>query len=240
MGKRTRTQRAGKGSPTYRASGDGIAAIKYIAYNEKQREGFLRAQVVDLLNDVSRTGVVAKLLFEDEQKGYQVAPEGISVGQQVQYGNKAALAVGNVLPIGQIVEGCPVFNIELNPGDGGKLIRSSGMYGLIVTKDKHYVYVKLPSGKTTQLRPECRATVGLVAGGGRIEKPLLKAGTRFHKMRAKHHKYPTTRGVAMNPLDHPFGGSQHHAGKSKSTSRHAPPGRKVGAIASSRTGRKKK
>ncbi|HIH16550.1 MAG TPA: 50S ribosomal protein L2 [Candidatus Diapherotrites archaeon] len=240
MGKRTRTQRAGKGSPTYRASGRGVADVKYVDYNEPQKEGVFRAEVMDLVTDAGRTGIVAELLFEDNRRGFQVAPEGISVGQNLQYGKKAALDVGNVLPLGEIVEGCPVFNIELNPGDGGRLVKSSGLYGLIVTKDKKYVYVKLPSGKTTQLNPLCRATIGLSAGGGRVEKPLLKAGSMFHKMHASHHKYPLVRGVAMNPLDHPFGGSQHHAGKSKSTSRHAPPGRKVGAIASSRTGRKKK
>ncbi len=240
MGKRTRTQRAGKGSPTYRGSGQGIAEVRYVDYNDSQKDGVFRAEIVELLTDAGRTGVIAQLVFEDQRKGYQVAPEGIAVGKRIEYGIKAGLEIGNVLPLGQIVEGCPVFNVELNPGDGGKLIRSGGLYGLIVTKDKKYVYVKMPSGQTKQLRAECRATIGMSAGGGRQEKPLLKAGTRFHKMKAKHHKYPTTRGVAMNPLDHPFGGSQHHAGKSKSTSRHAPPGRKVGAIASSRTGRRKK
>ena len=240
MGKRTRTQRAGKGSPAYHGSRTGVADVRYIDYNDAQREQVFRAEVIDLVTDRSRSGIVAELVFEDQKKGYQVAPEGIAVGKRVEYGRKASLEIGNVIQLGEIVEGCPVFNIELNPGDGGKFIRSSGLYGIIVTKDQKYVYVKMPSGQTKPFNPECRATVGMAAGGGRIEKPLLKAGTRFHKMHAKHHKYPTVRGVAMNPVDHPFGGSQHHAGKSKSTSRHAPPGRKVGAIASSRTGRKKK
>jgi large subunit ribosomal protein L2 len=85
-----------------------------------------------------------------------------------------------------------------------------------------------------------RATIGNVSCGGRTEKPFVKAGNKFHAMRAKRKFYPWVRGVAMNAVDHPFGGAQHHPGKSKSTSRNAPPGRKVGAIASTRTGRRKK
>ena len=87
---------------------------------------------------------------------------------------------------------------------------------------------------------ECRATIGCVGGGGRKDKPFVKAGKRWHAMRAKHKKHPYPRAVAMNALNHPFGGANHHPGKSKSTSRHAAPGRKVGDIASRRTGRRKK
>lgn len=96
------------------------------------------------------------------------------------------------------------------------------------------------SGKIKQIDLACRATIGCAAGGGRQEKPMVKAGTAFHLCKARKKWFPTVRGVKMNALDHPFGGSAHHAGKSKSTSRNAPPGRKVGAIASKRTGRIKK
>jgi len=101
--------------------------------------------------------------------------------------------------------------------------------------------VKLPSGATKLLKDACRATIGVVAGGGRIEKPFLKAGKKFHWMRAKGHKYPRVRGVAMNACSHPFGGGRHqHPGKPTTVSRHAPPGRKVGHIAARMTGRKEK
>ena len=89
-----------------------------------------------------------------------------------------------------------------------------------------------------RLSPECRATIGVVAGGGRTEKPFVKAGNKHHKLTARGTKYPRVRGIAMNAVDHPFGGGgRQHPGKPKSISRDAPPGRKVGDIASKRTGR---
>ena len=92
--------------------------------------------------------------------------------------------------------------------------------------------------KLKRLNPRCRATIGVVAGGGRTEKPFVKAGKKFHKMRVRGTKYPRVRGVAMNACDHPFGGGgRQHPGRPKSVARGAPPGRKVGAIASRRTGR---
>ncbi len=111
---------------------------------------------------------------------------------------------------------------------------------MVMTKDERHAFLKLPSGKTIKVGLECRATIGNVSGSGRPEKPLVKAGAAHHRFKARSRMYPRVRGVAMNPLNHPFGGSAHHAGKSKSTARNAPPGRKVGAIASSRTGRRQK
>ena len=111
---------------------------------------------------------------------------------------------------------------------------------MLITKDAKKATVKLPSKKLVNLPLNVRATIGNVSCGGRGEKPFVKAGNKFHAMKAKKKLYPRVRGVAMNALDHPFGGAQHHPGKSKSTARNAPPGRKVGSIASKRTGRRKK
>lgn len=241
MPKRLISQRRGKGSRTFIAPPKKAKAdIKYIGIDDKQRNDVLKGQVMELITDSGRSSVMAKLVFEDNSEDIIIAAEGLTVGDQIQYGKKAELAIGNVLPIGEIVEGCPIFNIEALPGDGGTYVRSSGLYGLIVTKDKNNVYVKLPSGKTVALGSSCRATVGCAAGGGRLEKPFVKAGRKYFAMKARGKVYPIVRGVAMNPVSHPFGGSQHHAGKSKSVSRHSPPGTKVGNIASKRTGRKKK
>jgi len=239
MAQKTRTQRAGKGSPTYKASMDAKARTAYPLFLET-RESMLKGRIQELFIDVAHSGVLAKVILENGKTAFLMAAEGISVGQEIEIGPKAMIALGNVIPLRDITEGAPVFCVEKTPGDGGVLIKSSGLYGLVMTKESNTVFVRLPSGSTVQLNPECRATVGCLAGSGRIEKPLVKAGKAYHKMRARHHKYPSVRGVAMNPLSHPFGGGQHHAGKSKSTSRHAPPGRKVGAIASKRTGRLKK
>jgi large subunit ribosomal protein L2 len=224
----------------FRSTHRATAKVAYKTLDEKQTTAKDRAQVVNLLMDPVRSALLAELLYADKTTGFVPAAEGLHLNQEIEMGKKAGISVGNILPLSEIPEGCPIFSIELIPGDGGTLIRSSGLYGLIVTKDKKRAYIKMPSGKTKPADLRSRATIGCVSCGGRPEKPMVKAGKKFHAMRAKNKPYPSVRGVAMNPVSHPFGGSQHHAGKSKSTSRHAAPGRKVGAIASKRTGRKKK
>jgi large subunit ribosomal protein L2 len=239
MARRTRTQRAGKGSHTFKATIHAKQKAKYASVKNVEKNGTVKAEVMGLKTDPSKTSVLAEIGF-GKKSIYIIAAEGIFVGQEIEFGSESSLNIGNVLPLASLPEGTPVFNVEKSPGDGGKFIRASGKFGLIVTKDKKAVYVKMPSGKNKPFNPDSRATIGLAAGGGRTEKPLVKAGAKFHLMKAKGKKYPRTRGVAMNPVDHPFGGSQHHAGKSKSTKRGSPPGRAVGAIASKRTGRRKK
>ncbi len=239
MGSRLKHQRRGKGTSTFRAKARGVKS-SYVSYGNEQKEDVLAGQVVELVKETGRNNVLSGILFENSAFEYVVAPEGLIVGQEVLYGKNAGIGIGNVLPLSNIPEGCPIFNIEKTPGDGGKFVKGSGGYALLVSKDSKRAYVKLPSGKSKPINSRSRATVGCVAGGGRPEKPFVKAGNKWRKMKAKSRPYPINRGVAMNPNAHPFGGSQHHAGKSKSTSRHAHPGRKVGNIASRRTGRRKK
>lgn len=239
MGKSLISQRRGKGSLTFIATNRRSTA-GYIPIDEVQKARILRGTVVELIKDSGRNAVLAKIIFENGAEELAIAPEGLFEGQDVYYGKDASIETGNVLPLNAIPEGCPVFNIEMQPGDGGKMVKGSGVYALLVSKTNKIAKVKLPSGGSIDLNPGSRATIGCSAGGGREEKPFIKAGNRFHLMKSKRHYYPIVRGVAMNASDHPFGGSQHHPGKSKSTSRRAPPGRKVGAIGSRRTGRKKK
>jgi large subunit ribosomal protein L2 len=239
MGKNLRQQRRGKGSSTFLAKGKGIKAT-YVSIDEKQKSGILQGQVMDLIKESGRNSILALIQLEDDSTNYVIAAEGVSIGQNIAFGKNAEIAIGNVLPLGQIPEGCPIFDIELRPGDGGKLVKGSGVYALMVSRGKKTAMVRLPSGQTVELNLNNRATIGCSSCGGRKEKPMVKAGTHYHWMKARSRHYPGLRGVAMNPIAHPFGGSQHHPGKSKSTSRHAPPGRKVGDIASSRTGRRKK
>ncbi len=239
MGKRLRQQRRGKGGPTFEAKHRGTVS-SYGNLTMAQAEDCTKGQVVDLVKDSGRNAVLALVKLQDGSTSHVIAAEGISVGAGVEFGSKAKIGIGNVLPLKSIPEGCPVFNLELVPGDGGKLVKGTGVYALLVNRDKKAAYVKLPSGQTKAFSLDSRATIGCSAGGGRKEKPRIKAGVSYHFMKAKSRHYPGLRGVAMNALDHPFGGAQHHAGKSKSTARNAPPGRKVGNIASKRTGRRKK
>ena len=164
--------------------------------------------------------------------------------------------VGNVLPVSQCPEGTIVCNIEEKTGDRGALARTSGNYATVIghSPDDNKTRLRLPSGAKKTISGSCRATVGIVAGGGRIDKPLLKAGRAYYKFKAKRYKYailgiivelrltiyyswPRTRGVAMNPVDHPHGGGNHqHIGKASTMARSAVPGQKVGLIAARRTG----
>ena len=152
----------------------------------------------------------------------------------------AGLAVGNVMPLETLPEGTIICNIEEKIGDRGALARSSGNYATVLTHnaDANRTRIRLPSGAKKTLPSNCRAMVGIIAGGGRTDKPIMKAGRAYHKFRVKRNSWPRTRGVSMNPVDHPHGGGNHqHIGKSSTIRRDAPPGRKVGLIAARRTGR---
>jgi large subunit ribosomal protein L8e len=151
----------------------------------------------------------------------------------------AALAIGNILPVGEIPEGTVICNIEAKPGDCGKLARASGDYAIVVSQDaeKGVTRVRLPSGSKKSLLVTCRAMIGLCAGGGRTDKPILKAGRAYHKYKAKRNEWPKVRGVAMNPVDHPHGGgNQQHMGKPGTVRRDRPAGSKSGQISARRTG----
>jgi len=167
-----------------------------------------------------------------------ICPEGLYTGQFVYCGAKASLNIGNILPVSVLPEGTIVCNIEEKVGDRGAMARCSGKYTTIIGHSERGTQVKLPSGKKKIISGGCRATIGVVAGGGRIEKPILKAGRAFHKYRAKRNEWPKVRGVAMNPVDHPHGGGNHqHIGHPSTVRRDAPHGQKVGLIAARRTGR---
>lgn len=130
-----------------------------------------------------------------------IATEGMATGQFVYCGKRAGLNVGNVLPISALPEGTIVCNVEEKVGDRGALARTSGNYATIIGHDldKGVSRIRLPSGTKKTVASNARATVGIVAGGGRIDKPLLKAGRAHHKFRVKRNSWPKTRGVAMNP-----------------------------------------
>jgi large subunit ribosomal protein L2 len=196
--------------------------------------------IEELVHDPGRGTPLALVKFENGEECYTVVPEGVHAGQQIQIGGKATVEVGNIIPMGKIPEGTMICNIELRPGDGGKITKSSGTYATVVTHTPQGTIIKLPSGKSKYIDDYCRATIGVVSGAGRPDKPFLKAGQMFHIMKAKGHKYPRTRGRAMVPAVHPFGSSKRSARVGTTTSHGAPPGQKVGLIAARGTGRKKK
>jgi len=246
MGKVIRGQRRGKKDSVFKPHQHhrvAPAAFRVLDYAEKN--GYIKGVVRELIHDPGRGAPLARVVFRDPYKyrlrtAYFVAAEGMYTGQFIYCGLKASLATGNIVPINKLPEGTTVCNVESNPGDKGKFARASGTSAIIIghSDDFSKTRVKLPSGTRKTLPGEARAMIGLISGGERIDKPILKAGNVFHKMRRLRKRWPKVRAVAMNPVDHPFGGgNQQHVGIPSTVSRYAPPGRKVGLIAARRTGR---
>jgi len=193
-----------------------------------------------ILHEPGRGSPLASVKLETGETYHTVVPEGVYEGQPIQIGSRASVDIGNVLPLSSIPAGTMICNIELSPSDGGKISRSSGSYATVKAHTPEGTMIKLPSGKTRYVNDLCLATVGVISGAGRPEKPFLKAGAKFHWMRAKGHTYPRTRGVAMIAAVHPYGSGRRGARKVTTVSRHAPPGRKVGLIAARSTGKRKR
>jgi large subunit ribosomal protein L2 len=238
VGKRILVQRAGRGTPTFRSPSHlRVSPAKYPALSSETKRGV----IVELVHDPGRWVPLAHITLEDGTDFYVPAVEGVYEGQVIYIGSQAPVAVGNILPLGNIPEGTKVCNVELRPGDGGKLARQAGSYAVVLGKSGRYVILQLPSGEQKIVLASARATIGVPAGAGRTEKPLLKAGVAYHKWKVKARKWPRVRGVVMNPVSHPHGGGSHQGvSRSSTVSRNAPPGRKVGHIAARRTGRRKR
>lgn len=242
MGKRIRVQRRGRGGQNFRAATHKrVAPAKYPNLTPKDTFDALYTGVVEtLVHDPGRGAPLAFIKFENGLSFYIATPEGVFTGQPVRYGGKAPAEIGNIIPLGKIPEGTLVCNLELRPGDGGKMAKSSGAYATVVGHTPQGTMIRLPSGRTRYIGDTCMATIGVIAGSGRTEKPFLKAGEKFHLMKAKGHKYPRCSGRKMVPAVHPYGSSKRSARRCTTTSHGAPPGQKVGLIAARSPGQKKK
>ena len=237
MGKSLIQQKRGKGGPRYRAPSFNYEGK--VEFTSHEKGNITNANVTDILHSSGHSAPLMELKYNNGEAGLLQAPEGIRVGDKIELGNEVDVKSGNVLPLKNIPEGTSIYNIESSPGDGGKFVRSSGTFGRIITKMEDGIVVELPSSKRKTFLPECRAVIGIVAGAGRTEKPFLKAGTKFYKMKAKNKLWPIVSGTSMNSLSHPFGGRSSHAkGIPTQSARNSPPGRKVGKIAPKRTGRR--
>ena len=222
MGKRLISQRRGRGTLTYRTPN--------YAFRPKVEYRDIAGKVVNIVNHKLRDAPLAEVEYADQTKGFIIAPEGTRVGDSVH---------SMISQISQISEGTKIFAIETYPHSGPKLCRTAGSSATLVSKTGKECIIQLPSKKKKSLHPTCRVTIGIPAGEGRGDKPWIKAGKKWHAMHKRGKLYPRTSGVAMNAYDHPFGSGYGGLGKHKSVSRHAPPGAKVGSIASRRTGKKR-
>jgi large subunit ribosomal protein L2 len=238
MGKSLIQQKRGKGSPRYRAHS---FYYKTEARHPKPGQGTITGVIRDIVKYPGHYAPLLNVVFENGEECFTIAPEGVKVGEKVQAGENAEPRTGNVLPLRSIPEGASIFNVEAHPGDGGTFVRSTGGFAKVVAKLAGQVTLLLPSKQRKDFNAECRATIGTVAGAGRTEKPLLKAGTNFHKKVARNKLWPKISGTSQNAVNHPFGGSRSSKkGISLIAPRNAPPGRKVGKLRARRTGRRKR
>jgi large subunit ribosomal protein L8e len=246
MGRVIRAQRKGVPGSIFKAHvfhRKGAAKHRVLDYTE--RHGYIKGVVKEIIHDPGRGAPLARVVFRHPYKYKMVnttfiAVEGVYTGQFIYCGKKAQLKIGNVLPLGSMPEGTIVSNTEMRPGDGGKMGRASGEYVTIISHNAETgtTRLRLPSGAKKVVQSGCRAVVGVVAGGGRVDKPMLKAGRSYWKYKAKRNCWPYVKGVCMNPVEHPHGGGNHqHIGHATTIRRDAPPGKKVGLIAARRTGR---
>jgi large subunit ribosomal protein L2 len=197
--------RNNQGKMTMRYIGGGHKR-KYRLVDFKRDKRGVAATVVSIEYDPNRTARIALLQYADGEKRYILAPAGIKVGQQIIAGSGVAPEVGNALPVSEIPIGTVIHNIELKPGKGGQLARSAGSYAQIVAREGKLATLKLPSGEQRLVLSVCYATVGSVSNADHINEKIGKAGrSRWKGIR------PRTRGVAMNPVDHPMGGGEGRA-----------------------------
>ncbi|KAH7040991.1 translation protein SH3-like domain-containing protein [Microdochium trichocladiopsis] len=213
MGRVIRNQRKGNGGIFTANTRLRKAPAKFRTLDYAERHGYIRGVIKQIVHEPGRGAPLAKVSFRDPYKFKQhtetfIANEGMYTGQFIYAGKNAALTVGNVLPLGSMPEGTVVSNVEERAGDRGVLGRTSGNYITVVghNPDEGKTRIKLPSGAKKVVPSSARGMIGIVAGGGRTDKPLLKASRAKHKFAVKRNSWPKTRGVAMNPVDHPHGG----------------------------------
>jgi large subunit ribosomal protein L2 len=203
-GKKSSGGRNTAGRVTARHRGGG-AKRRYRRIDFKRGKDGIPARVASIEYDPNRSASIALLNYVDGEKRYILAPQGLRVGAEVVSGEGADIAPGNSLPLARIPTGTVVHNVELIPGQGGRLGRAAGTAIQVVAKEGPMVSLRLPSSEVRMVRGECRATVGTLSNAEHQNVKVGKAGRNRHKG-----KRPQTRGVAMNPVDHPHGGGEAH------------------------------
>ncbi|MBI2044130.1 50S ribosomal protein L2 [Candidatus Pacearchaeota archaeon] len=233
MAKRIISQARGHGSGTYRVR---RAAFKYrLQYPPKlQGEG----TVVSLLSSAGHTAPIAKIRY-NEGIFFIPAFKGMVEGQTINLDSKE-VKEGNIIKLESVPIKTNIYSIEASPGDGGIFIKTGGSSAYVNRTLGEKVYVMMPSKQEKEFNKNCRAIIGVIAGEGRLDKPFMKAGTKHHLMLARGKLYPRTSAIKVNVIDHPFGSGRGKNPKRKTAKRDAPPGKRVGHIRPSRTGRKKR
>lgn len=232
MGKRIISQARGHGSSTYRVR---KKAFKHKLQFPRNLEG--EGTVIKLINSSGHSCPIAKI--NSNRGSFHVPAFNLMFeGQKISF-DKDSFDNGSIIKLSNLPINTQVYCIESRPGDGGKFIKAGGIYATINRAVNKEVIITMPSKKEKKLNGNCRAIVGIIAGAGRTEKPILKAGKQYFIKKAKSKLYPRTSAVKMNVIDHPFGSGRAKNPKSKIAKRNAPPGKRVGLIRPRRTGKKK-
>lgn len=205
VGKKKSGGRNKSGKMTMRYLGGGHKR-RYRVIDFKREKDGIPATVHSIEYDPNRSARIALLFYADGEKRYIIAPNGLKVGQTIMSGEKATPDIGNTLFLRDVPLGSIVHNIELNPGQGGKMARSAGTYAQLMSREGKYAILKLPSGESRMVLVTCRATVGSTSNPDHMHEVSGKAGRNRWLGRR-----PRTRGVAMNPVDHPMGGGEGRA-----------------------------
>ncbi len=233
MGKRIISQHRGKGSLTYR--------VRRKAFLQKIRYPFNfeeEGTIIKLMKTAGHSAPLAKIK-SGNTLFYVPAAKGVYEGQKIKM--EKGKNTGDIVKLKDIPSRTHVYNIESRPGDGGKMIRTAGSSAVIIKKEKKEVVLLFPSKKQKKFNPESRATIGVIAGKGITNKPIVKAGKNYYIKKAKSKLWPRISAVSMNAVDHPFGSGRGknltHGQTGKIPKKNAPAGAKVGSIKAKRTGR---
>lgn len=202
---KAKNNKAGRGSQnriSVRRRGGGHKRL-YRVIDFKRNKLDIEGRVATIEYDPNRSANIALIVYNDGEKRYMLAPYGLQVGDTVVAGEKAAIKVGNALPLAKIPTGVAVHNVELHPGKGGQMVRGAGAVAQLLGKEGKYVLLKLPSGETRRVLASCYATIGQIGNRSHSNVTIGKAGrSRWAGKR------PHVRGVVMNPVDHPHGGGE--------------------------------
>jgi len=203
--KRKNAGRNSYGRITVRHQGGGNRQ-KYRLVDFKRNKDNMEAVVIGIEYDPNRSANIALIEYKDGEKAYILAPQGLKDGDKVISGEAVDIKPGNSMPINSIPVGTLIHNIELNPGQGGKLVKAAGQSAQLMAKEGKYAHVRLPSGEMRLILSRCRATVGVIGNSDHENVKIGKAGRKRH-MGVR----PTVRGSVMNPVDHPHGGGEGRA-----------------------------
>ena len=237
MAKRLITQARGKGGPRYRApSHNYLGRISFA----KTGSELLKGEVMDILHSIGHDAPLMQVKYSDGGEALLPAALGLRKGDVIFAGNDSPKLPGCIHKLNDIPSGYPIYCVEKIPFNGPEFVRTSGIAARIVGKEGGKILIKMPSKRLVAFNPECRAVIGIVAGGGRTEKPWVKGGKHNTARAARNKLHPITSGVAKNAVDHPFGGTHRRSlGIPTTTRRGTPPGRKVGQLWPRRTGKRR-